>query len=145
MKYLMLGLAGLSFGMLVSAGVMTVFISVGLIPRFAQKTNTAKYIITYENAVIYGAVIGNIVTVFYRFLQLQGKYLILGEILLGLFGLLGGIFEGCVALAIAEMLDSIPILTRRTGLHQGLSIMVASIALGKLAGSLYYFYYQMYG
>ena len=62
------------------------------------------------------------------------------------FGLFSGVFVGCLALAIAEMLDSIPIFTRRIGFRHGLGFMVLATALGKLAGSLIYFlcgYFQI--
>ena len=60
------------------------------------------------------------------------------------FGLFAGIFVGCLALAIAEMLDTIPIFARRIGFRHGLGIVVLSIALGKAAGSLLYFMKAVY-
>ena len=39
---------GLSSGLMVSAGVFTVLFVVGLVPRFAGRTDTAKYEIFYE-------------------------------------------------------------------------------------------------
>ncbi len=47
-------------------------------------------------------------------------------------------------MAIAEMLDSIPIFARRIGFRHGLGIAVIAMALGKMAGSLFYFYQKMY-
>ncbi|MFR1308658.1 MAG: stage V sporulation protein AB [Gallintestinimicrobium sp.] len=61
-----------------------------------------------------------------------------------LTGLFAGIFVGCLALAIAEMLDSIPILTRRIGFRHGLGLMVISIAMGKAVGSLLYFWHPIF-
>ncbi|MBP3470602.1 MAG: stage V sporulation protein AB [Lachnospiraceae bacterium] len=142
--FILMAVSGISFGMLVSAGVLTVFVSVGLIPRFAQKTNTASHILLYENMIILGTIVGGIVTVFSSFLSVPGGAGGLGLLLLFLYGLFGGMFEGCVALAIAEMLDSIPIFARRTGFHRGLRIFVAAVALGKVAGSLSYFFYELY-
>ena len=49
-----------------------------------------------------------------------------------------------MALAIAEMLDSIPILTRRIGFRHGLGLMVLSIAMGKAVGSLLYFWHPIF-
>lgn len=141
---ILLIIGGLSFGALVSAGVLTVLVSVGLIPRFAQKTKTASHIILYENAVILGTIIGGILTVFSSYLRFPDGAGWLGIVLLAIYGLFGGMFEGCVALAIAEMLDSIPIFSRRVGFHQGLGVFVAAVALGKAAGSLSYFFYELY-
>ena len=45
----LLSIASLAFGMLVSGGVLTILVSVGLITRFADKTNTADHITKYEN------------------------------------------------------------------------------------------------
>lgn len=137
-------IAGFSFGSLVSAGVLTVLISVGLIPRFAQKTNSADHIVLYENAVVLGTIIGGILTVFSSFLRFPNGAGWFGILLIVIYGLFGGMFEGCVALAIAEMLDSIPIFSRRVGFHQGIGVFVAAVALGKAAGSLFYFFYEMY-
>ena len=61
-----------------------------------------------------------------------------------LFGLFAGIFVGCLALAIAEMLNTIPVFARRIGFRHGLGIVVLSIALGKAAGSLLYFIRAVY-
>lgn len=137
-------IAGFSFGSLVSAGVLTVLISVGLIPRFAQKTNSADHIVLYENAVVLGTIIGGILTVFSSFLRFPNGAGGFGIVLIVIYGLFGGMFEGCVALAIAEMLDSIPIFSRRVGFHQGIEVFVAAVALGKVTGSLFYFFYEMY-
>lgn len=141
---ILLAIAGSSFGALVSAGVLTVLVSVGLIPRFAQKTKSADHILLYENAVVLGTIIGGILTVFSSFLRFPNGAGWCGIVLLVIYGLFGGMFEGCVALAIAEMLDSIPIFSRRVGFHQGIEVFVAAVALGKVAGSLSYFFYEFY-
>ena len=50
--------SGISFGLLSSAGVFTVFSAVGLVPRFAGKTHSAKRIFLYENMIILGTIVG---------------------------------------------------------------------------------------
>lgn len=142
--FIILMIAGGSFGALVSAGVLTVLVSVGLIPRFAQKTKSADQIILYENAVVLGTIVGGILTVFSSYLRFPEGAGWCGIVLLIVYGLFGGMFEGCVALAIAEMLDSIPIFSRRVGFHQGIEAFVAAVALGKVAGSLSYFFFEIY-
>jgi stage V sporulation protein AB len=67
-----------------------------------------------------------------------------GFVLLALSGIFSGMFVGCLALAIAEMLDSIPIFMRRVNLKKGVGIMVFSIAAGKFATSVLYFVYRLY-
>lgn len=47
-RQLLLIAAGASYGLLSAAGVFTVLVAVGLIPRFAGKTHTAHYVLLYE-------------------------------------------------------------------------------------------------
>lgn len=62
-----------------------------------------------------------------------------GLLILAAVGIFSGMFVGCIALAVAEMLDSFPIFFRRIQMKQGISLIVFFIALGKLCGSLVYF------
>ena len=153
LKQVLLGICGLSFGLLSSAGVFTVLASVGLIPRFVGKMHVAKKVFALEEAVIFGTISGGLISVFDSHMNV-GEW-ILSNRLLGaeteliwqyfavLFLLFGGFFAGmfvgCLALAIAEMLDSIPIFSRRIGFRHGLGVAISGAALGKLAGSLLYF------
>lgn len=147
-----LAICGVGFGLMVSAGVFTVLFVVGLLPRFASKTNTARYEIFYEEAIMAGTMLGCIVSIFdfpFRFGEAIRKlpampYETITNLLLVLIGVFTGIFVGCLALAIAELLDSIPIFARRMKLHGGFGIIVAGIALGKLVGAIIYFALEYY-
>lgn len=154
LKLILLGVIGGSFGLLAAAGVFTVFVAVGMIPRFAGKTHTAKYIRIYEDMVISGTIIGGTGSVFIRYFQL-GAFLADmgcsqelirtgGNIFIGVFGLFAGIFIGCLAITIAEMLDSIPIFMRRIRLKYGLKQFIYAMAVGKLVGSLLYFIWEVH-
>lgn len=149
---------GLSFGLFVSGGVFTTLTAVGLVPRFAGKTHTANKAFLYEEMVVFGTLFGNITSIFYKridvFLSHMQETLAalceraglsfsswsegLGKGLLSFFGLFTGIFVGCLALAIAELLDTIPIFARRTNLTFGIKAVILSMAFGKLLGSLIY-------
>lgn len=154
MRILFLVLLGLGYGLLASAGVFTVFVAVGLVPRFAGKTHTAGKILLYEEMVVFGTLIGGLWSVFPEYAQVaawagqqfpEHLKLIrsLGTIAQGVFGLFSGMFVGCLALAIAEMLDSFPILARRISFRHGLGLAILSLALGKVFGSFWYFVYEM--
>lgn len=151
-RQIFLGILGVSAGVLVSAGVFTVLLSVGLVPRFAGKTHTGRHIFLYEEMIVLGTLAGDFLSIFVREKSAGLQEMAhLGPVVraaaptaLSLFGLFAGIFVGCLALAIAEMLDSIPILTRRIGFRHGLGLMVLAVALGKLAGSLLYFIFGIY-
>ncbi|NLL80560.1 MAG: hypothetical protein GX234_12405 [Clostridiales bacterium] len=148
MQYVFLAVVGICAGALVAGGLFTVLLSVGLIPRFAGKTHTNRKVFLYEEMVILGAVTGIILSVFpgcqkwgeAAVIFFPGRtWEICGMLLLAVYGIFAGIFVGSLALAIAEMLDSIPIFTRRIGFRHGLGIVILAMALGKMCGSLYYF------
>ena len=150
-----LAVLGLSFGLLAAAGVFTVLIAVGLIPRFAGKTHTSSHVFLYEEMVVAGTIIGSFLSIFSRYSQigaflqmrlpsLTSVWLGAGNVVLAVFGLFCGMFVGCLALAIAEMLDSIPIFARRISFRHGIGVVVISMALGKLTGSLFYFLTELH-
>ena len=134
-------LVGLSAGLLISFGMFTVLFVLGMIPRFAGKTRTVNKLILYEESVIWGCIIGGIYSVFYKWIDIAR---VLGKtgslITLSFCGVFAGVFVGCLALAIGEMLNTIPIFSRRIGFRHGLGFAVTSMAFGKFVGSLYYFF-----
>lgn len=154
MEQIVLGVVGLSGGFGVSGGVFTTLIAVGLIPRFAGKTHTADHIFLYEEMVVCGTVLGGIISVFFPFADLAGWingipllkdiYPVAGLWILVFYGFFAGIFVGCLALAIAEMLDSIPIFARRMKFRHGIGIVILCMAIGKTLGSLIYFGKQFF-
>lgn len=155
MRSVFLIIVGTSYGLLAAAGVFTVLVAVGLVPRFAGKTHTAGKVVLYEEMVIFGSILGGFLSLFPEFSQL-GAFLqssfpgavmwwrLLGNVLQGIFGLFAGMFIGCLALAIAEMLDSVPIFSRRISFRHGLGLAVLSMAVGKLCGSLFYFWNELH-
>ena len=58
------------------------------------------------------------------------------EILLAIFGFGAGIFVGAWAMALTEIIDTIPIFMRRLYLKKGLAVIVWALAIGRSAGSL---------
>lgn len=155
MKTLFLAVIGASYGMLSSAGVFTVLVAVGLVPRFAGKTHTSRKVVLYEEMVIFGTLTGCVLSIFSRYCQFgawwQARFPERMELWNGIgvlsqtvYGLFAGMFIGCLALAIAEMLDSIPILTRRISFRHGIGLAILSMAIGKLCGSLIYFFTEFH-
>ena len=133
LKYLILILLGIGSGAVISGAVFA-FISIrGIVPRLAEKTKTNKYIVFYENAIIAGGIFG-------AFSIMFNYYIPIGVIPAMLFGFFIGIFYGCLAVSLAEVLDVIPILTRRTRLYKGLKYFIIAIALGKATGAILYYF-----
>jgi len=129
-------LIGFGSGVVVSGGVFAFIAIIGVVPRLAQKTKTHKYIRIYEDSITIGGILGT-------FLMLTTPNLsyisIFGKIILIIFGFMGGIFVGCIAVSLAEVLDVIPILSRRLNIRIGMKYFMLALAVGKMVGALIYF------
>lgn len=129
---ILLAVIGLAAGMIVAAGTFAFIVMIGIITRLAQRTRTAAYTTVFENSIVIGGILGNIWITY-------EVHIPFGVILLILFGIFSGIFVGCLAMALAEVLKVFPILIRRVGLTTGLPYVVAAVAAGKFTGALIQF------
>ena len=123
---------GLASGLVIAGAVYAFLTIVGVVPRLAQKTYTTNNIRLYETALILGGIFGTLAMIF-RF------YLPIGHVGVVVISLANGIFIGCLAMSLAEVLNVIPILSRRVRIQRGMFFLVMAIAVGKLVGSLLYF------
>lgn len=128
---ILLAIIGFSSGALVAGGIFAFIAMIGVVPRFAQKTDTIKFIPLYEDAIILGGILGS-TTLFLDY------YIPVGKIGAAFIALCIGIFIGCVAVSLAEVLNVVPVFMRRARLITGLKYFIASLALGKMCGSLLY-------
>lgn len=177
LKGTILFILALISGMAVSAGAFAFLLMIGVVPRMLRTTNLMDKVLTVETVVSLGVVFGTIMSLWDRhpqsngflasiagsatvlaLIQRLGKWI--GHFLLLLYGLSAGIFVGCIAVELAEILDTFPIMFRRMKLAEGaeeyrtnndqkkragkaspqVQWMMYAMALGKLAGSLYSFY-----
>ena len=132
LKQIILGLIGLSCGTAVAGAVFGFITMLGIVPRLASRTQTAKHILLYESAIIWGGTLGNLWI-------LYGIPLNLSWVALCLYGVFAGIFVGCLAMALAETLRVLPIMIHRTRLKLGFPAVVLGMALGKMTGTLIQF------
>ena len=126
-------LFGFASGVVVAAGTFAFIAAIGIVPRMAQGTKTKQYIRLYEDAILLGGLSGCI----FMFGNIQ-MHLPIWSV--SIIALLCGIFVGVLAMALAEVLNVMPILMRRAKLQKGITWFVVSFALGKLFGSLLYFF-----
>lgn len=129
----MLAISGFAGGVVVAAGVFSFITLLGVVNRLASKTSTAKHIVIYENMVILGGILGNTWFIY----QWDIPFGIIGLVLYGLFS---GMFIGCQAMALAEVLDVIPVFSKRIKIKYGMPYIVASIAIGKAVGAFFQLY-----
>lgn len=132
---IILAVIGISGGLMVAGGLFAFIIELGIAADFADRTHTADKILLYEDCVALGGIAGNLISVF----QIHIPH---GGWLLPVFGILSGIFAGCWAMALAEVLNVFPIFVRRLKMVRYISVFILGIALGKGIGAIIFFYHR---
>lgn len=124
-------LLGLSGGLAVGSGLVSLLIVLDLIPRLAQVAYAYRMSIWFETAVISGALYWTFADFF------DWKIKLPAIAALSLSGLLDGIFVGMLAAALTEVMNVLPILAKRTNLSNYMTSLVMAMVLGKTVGSLF--------
>lgn len=130
---LIMAIIGISGGVVVAAGLFGFIVGLGVISDFADRTHTGKYVLLYEDAVICGGILGNLMFIYD--IEIYGQ-----ELFLVAFGLFSGIFLGGWAMALTEVLNVFPIFIRRIKLLKCIPYVILSIAIGKGVTSILYFF-----
>lgn len=135
-QYILLTFYGLSAGILTAAAYITFITLLGVFSKIATKTNTGKHCILYENCIMFGILFFIILQFFINYYSANIRQNFLppqpiGILCLITLGLFGGIYVGCLLSALAEVLNVLPILTKRTRISKKLGFIIVSIALGK--------------
>lgn len=139
LKSVILLFVGLCSGLVVAAGTFAFFVVIRVLPRMIQKAKLEHKVIFIENILIRGILFGTVLSFFLW--RKKWLYVIFGKTLLTFYGLSAGIFSGCIAVALAEILDTFPIFFRRLRIKEHLAEgLLFVMALGKMAGSLFYFF-----
>ncbi len=128
-KNILLVFLGLGAGAALSGGFFALLIALGIASRFAHQTKTGQYLWIYEMALAAGGTLG---TMWY----LYSWQIPMGKIGLGIYGSVAGIFVGAWAMALTEIIDTIPIFMRRISLKKGIILIVWSLAIGHAMGSI---------
>ena len=134
-RTIILVITGVAAGATIASGVFAFINKIGIIPRLAGRTNTASYIKIYEDAIICGGIVGNIMS----FFDIRIPAGLIGQLVLGLSS---GVYAGCLAMAIAETLDVIPTFFHKLKLKFGLAALILSIAIGKCVGTFYQLFFK---
>lgn len=128
---------GIFFAIVVAGGLFAFITTIGVITRLAAGTKTAKYVMLYETMVILGASVFNAIDLF----KLESRFLWNQPVAVSLFwcfyGGFAGIFTGCLAAALAEVVQVLPVFAKRIRLKTGLPYIVAAFAAGKGFGAWY--------
>ena len=114
-------------GSAVSAGFVAFITMLGIFDKLGEQTKSGRQIHVIESMIISGVTVGNAAYLF-------GLRVPVGLAGFCIFNLFGGLFIGCLAGALAETLQVIPILSRRLNIRTWLPYVIAAAALGKALG-----------
>lgn len=132
LQYAMLIVFGLGSGLVIAGSTAAFIVMIGVVPRIADKTGTRKQLILYETILGLGGIIGSMLTFWEPSLKAPIFFAIL------IWGL-AGMFTGCLAASLAEVLKVIPIFTRRAKVGNALFWFVIALAGGKCCGTLMFY------
>ena len=132
---IIMSICALLAGCGVSAGVFAFVLVIGVIPRMSRlcKINS---IILVENVMICGVIWGNLSSFMAGSFGFGSKI----KWLIAIYGICVGIFVGSIAVALAEILHTFPIIFKRMNLRAGLSLMVISMLSGKWQAAFIIFF-----
>ncbi|MCR2042964.1 stage V sporulation protein AB [Anaerosalibacter massiliensis] len=120
---------GVSGGIVVGNAAGAFISLLGIVPRLAQISDTDSRVPLYQWILIISATMFSFIF-FSEFSFKFSKYLL---IILGLFF---GTFVGLFASALAEVLNVIPVLSRKMEIIYYTPLLIISIVLGKVSASL---------
>ncbi len=144
--YILLIISGLSAGFLTAAAYVAFIAVLGVFPKIAAKTNTAKQCMLYENCLMIGILLATLLqfcVIFYSSSLPQIALLppLVGTLLLLSIGLFGGIYIGFLIGGLSEVLNVIPTYAKKTNIQKKVGLLILFLALGKGTFSLIYFLY----
>lgn len=130
----------ISFGGGITVGAASAaFITVlGVVPRLAQITDTRNKIKLYEKIIVVSFIL-SVLTYFFNYTLRLSKYIAIP------IGLNYGIFTGLMSSALAEVLNVIPILSKKLKIKDSLKYAIWALMGGKVTGSLIYWLYLKQG
>lgn len=114
-------------GSAVSAGFVAFITMLGVFDKLIEQFKYAKSTYLIESFIIAGVTTGNAIYLF-------GIHIPAGIPGFSFFNLFGGIFIGCLAGALAETLQVMPIISRRLHIRKLLPYVILSAAAGKALG-----------
>ncbi|MFU0791561.1 stage V sporulation protein AB [Virgibacillus proomii] len=128
--HLLEALIGFSAGLAVGAGYVAFITILGIIPRLIQLSKTEMFLPIYTACILLGSIFG----IYLSFTSRTWEY---SAIIVAIWGLMQGIFNGMLAAALTEVLNVFPILYKRMGVEKHLLWLFMAIVFGKIAGSLF--------
>lgn len=128
-RYVLLALACFASGVAISGGYFAFISLIGIFPKLLEKVKGARHYMLIECLLAYGAATANVLYLFNIPVHITWA----GFAFVALFG---GIFVGCLAGALTEVLNVLPIASRRFSVRRHMPYVIYGLAAGKLIGSI---------
>ncbi|GAB3052535.1 stage V sporulation protein AB [Virgibacillus ainsalahensis] len=125
---------GLGGGLAVGGGFVAFLAVLGIIPRLIQLTKSEKLLTVFSACVIAGSLFGT----YLSFTNITWNQPL---IILIIWGIFHGIFNGMLAAALTEVLNVFPIISKRIRIEKHLLLLLMAFVFGKIAGSLFQWMY----
>jgi len=129
---LFVAMLGMAEGMLVGTAWIALLSLLDVVPRLVSLTRSAHWFKVYEGAIVAGGITAGIVDSFLFRLALP-------QVVPAVVGLLMGVFVGLFTAALAEVLNVLPIISRRFGMKEFIGWLVVALTVGKTIGALLQF------
>ena len=130
-RIILLIVIGLAEGIVVGTALVAFLTILDIVPRLAQLTGTGDRCSFFEYSITLGAVFGTLSIFLGWNMRFPG-------FAAAVVGAVMGVFVGLLAAALTEVLNVLPILSRRLGLQREISSLLTAIIFGKVLGSLIY-------
>lgn len=130
LKTIVLIVIGISAGIIVGNAAAAFITLLQIVPRLIQNSDTYLFVKWYEGALVLGMTLFSLID-FTNFTLKLNMYLTI------IFGLFFGAFIGVFASALAEVLNVIPVLTKKLEIKEYVFYLLVAIGLGKVMGSLF--------
>ncbi|OZV10451.1 hypothetical protein CIW83_20225 [Tissierella sp. P1] len=106
-----------------------------IVPRLVQITKTSKQVKVYQFTITLSFVL-------FVIIYFSNFHMSLYKIIVILISLLYGIFIGLLSSALAEVLNVIPVLSKKLKIKDNLRYVIWALMGGKVAGSLYFWLFN---
>lgn len=129
LRGLLLGIVSLAGGFAVGSAFVALLIVLDLIPRLVQLTRGHRRSAVFESAILIGSLYWICADLFDWTFRMSARFLLIPAVFQGLF-------VGMFAAALTEVLNVIPIVSKRLKLKPYLLPLLMAMVLGKVTGSL---------
>ncbi|MGM8366698.1 stage V sporulation protein AB [Virgibacillus sp. W0181] len=121
---------GFAGGLAVGSGFVAIITVLGIIPRLIQLSRANHLVKVYGACALLGTLFGT----YLSFINVAWNNPVIVLIVWGVFH---GIFNGMLAAALTEVLNVFPILSKRLGVSKYIMSLLMAIVFGKIFGSLF--------